>query len=447
MNTLRGFSGTLAGLAVCIGLDVRGQVFTSGFEVWAIGLPVDWLGDQTTISTDDIWQVTGDAYSGSYAVRLVQPVSGLTYFTSEPMHLDSGNHYLLSYWAKGNGVVAPCLFGIDIDGGTFPCETVDVATETWQYYTVEFNCYHTSDIAEIMFILAITYAPDHLMIDDVSLVLNNPPPPPSLSIQQIQTPQGGTSNSPYLGSAVATSGIVTAITLEGYQYYIQNGTGPYSGVLVSEFTGAALQLGDSVRVTGNVSESEGETLLACNNGYELLASGSPMPTPEVLTLPLADREPWEGVLATVENVACLDINTNDSWDGTVNSSVDVVIGAQFFASAVAVGSTYNVTDILHYVWPTDRLEPRAQEDVTEVVGIEEAEREMLRCFPNPASEVIQVELQDGSQKPFVYELIDATGKVASSGITNAGLIDVSQLNEGLYVLRTMGFALRFVVRH
>ncbi|MBK8499455.1 MAG: T9SS type A sorting domain-containing protein [Flavobacteriales bacterium] len=406
------------------------------------------MGAQTTFSIDNLQQVTGDANSGDHAVRLWQPAIGITFFTSEQVHLDSGNYYQVGFWAKGTGIVGPALFDDNSWGGYLTSPNVNVNSATWEYHVREFFCQHTTDSGEVMFIVAITYAPDHLTIDDVTLALNNPPPPLLLSIQQIQTPLDGTDNSPYVGSAVVTSGIVTAINLGGYQFYIQDGTGPYSGVCVSEFTGAALQMGDSVRVTGNVGETgDQETIISCQNGYQLLTSGSPMPAPELLAWPLADLEPWEGVLASVENVTCAQVNGNGSWDGIVNSSADVGVGVLFYTSAVAEGSTYNVTGILHHVWPMDRLEPRVPGDVTEVVGIEELYGAGLQCYPNPANDVVHVQLPDGSQKPFQYELIDATGKVVQSGLAENGQIELAKLSEGLFVLRVLGYSAKLVIRH
>ena len=424
-------------------LSTHAQVFSDGFEEWTGGVPLHWMGAQTTLSIDNVQQVTGDAHSGTYALRFWQPAVGLTHFTSEQVHLDTGNFYQVGFWAKGTGVVASALFDDhDTNQGFLTGATVNVNSTTWQYYVSEFFCQHTTDIGEVIFTLAITYAPDHLMIDDVSLMLNNPPPPPFLSIQQIQTPIGGSDNSPYLGSMVVTTGIVTAITTDGYQFYIQNGTGPYSGVCISEFTGAELQMGDSVRVTGYVVETgDQETQLACNNGFELLASGSPMPAPELLELPLADLEPWEGVLATVENVTCVNINAWGSWDGTVSSSTDLGVGVLFYISAVAEGSTYNVTGIMHYEWPLDKLEPRVQEDVTEVVGVEELSHDQLQISPNPTSDLIHLNIDEINGR-MEYTIADATGRVAKSGsltsnpASGAGqaVLAVDELTNGLYML-------------
>ena len=446
MNCIKFFSGTITGLAFCSAFNAHGQVFTSGFEDWANELPVQWLGDQNTISPDNVMQVTGDAHSGSYAVRLVHPVNGFTYFTSEPFHLDSGNYYQIGFWAKGAGVVAPALFDDNPWGGILTNPTIQVNSETWEYHIGEHFCQHTTDIAEVMFAIAITYAPDHLMIDDVTLILNNPPPPPYLSIQEIQTPVGAGQESPYDGMVVSTSGIVTAIHTTGETFFVQNGTGPYSGLRVDVPNGAPVEVGDSVRVTGTVYETVNETRLYAPMGTEVIAPNRPLPPPELLLLPLGNLEQWEGVLVTVESLTCASTNAQ-GWDGTVGASQDVDVRSFFFSTTADVGHTYNVIGIQRSLGVSSvRIDPRVLEDVTEVVGIEETDNAMMRCFPNPANEVVHLQLPDGSQRPSQFALIDATGKIAVSGLTESGLIDLTAVREGMFVLRTLGYVAKIVIR-
>ncbi|MBK8500661.1 MAG: T9SS type A sorting domain-containing protein [Flavobacteriales bacterium] len=84
--------------------------------------------------------------------------------------------------------------------------------------------------------------------------------------------------------------------------------------------------------------------------------------------------------------------------------------------------------------------------MTEVVGIEELNGAGLQCYPNPANDVVHVQLPDGSQRHFHYELIDATGKLVQSGLAE-GRINVTQVSEGLFVLRVLGYSARLMVRH
>jgi hypothetical protein len=439
----------LAGLAVCGALIANGQIFTSGFEDWNSGFPLHWMGEQTTILIDNVQQVTGDVHSGLYAVRLVQPAIGLTQFTSEPLHLDSGNYYQVGFWAKGSGIIAPALFDDNPWGGILTNPTIQVNSDTWEYHVGEFFCQHTTDIGEVMLTVAITYGPDHLMIDDVSLTLNNPSPPPFLSIQEIQTPLGGSQDSPYVGIEVSTSGIVTAVNTIGDVFFIQNGDGPYSGLRVRQDSGSGLQMGDSVHVTGIVQEIGGaETMLYVTVGSDVLGIERPLPSPVVLALPVSGLEQWEGVLATVENVTCMSVYPDGSWGGTTSGTAtpNVNVGTLFISSNVLAGHTYNVTGVQRNGMFSPRLEPRLPEDVTEVVGIAELEPAGLRCYPNPASDVVNVLLPLGSQRPLHYELFDAIGKLVASGFEEGGQVDVTQLSEGLFVLRIEGYTVRLLIR-
>lgn len=95
-----------------------------------------------------------------------------------------------------------------------------------------------------------------IMIDSVSVSVTTPTPPVVVSIYDIQYATGSPADSPYDGQVVTTSGIVTARILNGPDsaaYFIQDGTGAWNGVYVYD-TDAAVEIGDSVVVTGEVDE-------------------------------------------------------------------------------------------------------------------------------------------------------------------------------------------------
>jgi hypothetical protein len=91
------------------------------------------------------------------------------------------------------------------------------------------------------------------------LVLNRP-----LTIQDVQYSPFGSGFSGYNGYQVTVSGIVTADTsdingnetgtISGPQVYIQNGTGPWSGIKITGTETLTLNRGDNVTVTGTVRE-------------------------------------------------------------------------------------------------------------------------------------------------------------------------------------------------
>ena len=139
-----------------------------------------------------------------------------------------------------------------------------------------------------------------------------------VTIPEIQeVPNPGTNDaSPLLGQRVWTEGIVTAAPGElsdsdGDFMVIQDTAGgPWSGLAVrADFSGLAIERGDTVRLLGEVSEPFNLTQLI--NGEQLEITGTaPLPVPEVLAtsaFPEADTaadvsEQWEGVLIEFQTV-------------------------------------------------------------------------------------------------------------------------------------------------
>src|SRR5690606_5232660 len=98
---------------------------------------------------------------------------------------------------------------------------------------------------------------NHLTIDrvDVEILETGSSHTPVYNIQNT-TSEGG--NSPFEGQQVTTGGIVTATYGEGY--WIQEGTGSWSGLMVSD-PGHGLAMGDSVLISGTVAEIDTVTTL------------------------------------------------------------------------------------------------------------------------------------------------------------------------------------------
>ena len=101
--------------------------------------------------------------------------------------------------------------------------------------------------------------------------------------------------------AVTTEGTVTAVTGSGY--YLQNGTGRFSGVFV--FTGGSPSVGpgDVVNLTAPVEENFGLTRLNLNqSGASANVTGSaPVPGATALDTGEVGQEAYEGVLVNVSN--------------------------------------------------------------------------------------------------------------------------------------------------
>lgn len=145
----------------------------------------------------------------------------------------------------------------------------------------------------------------------------------SMSVQDIQYCPNNGGRSAYEGYDVrGVEGIVTCDTsdIPAFSYtssggtqtsprrvYIQNGQGKGSGIWLSGNPTDILRRGDRVRVMGTVEENFSVTRIniVSTSGINVLSTGNPLPTPEILTTGQIPNstidgdtlvEPWESVL-------------------------------------------------------------------------------------------------------------------------------------------------------
>ncbi|MFM8332577.1 MAG: ExeM/NucH family extracellular endonuclease [Candidatus Methylumidiphilus sp.] len=136
----------------------------------------------------------------------------------------------------------------------------------------------------------------------------------SAALTPVYQIQGGGAASPIVGQSVTTSGIVTKLNNNGF--YLQDPTGDGNantsdGILVFTSTAPTVSVGQSIRVSGTVTEfntgaaANADTLahtvteLTSPTGITVLSAGNPLPSPTTVTLPEAvndDLEKVEGML-------------------------------------------------------------------------------------------------------------------------------------------------------
>jgi hypothetical protein len=189
---------------------------------------------------------------------------------------------------------------------------------------------------------------------------------------------GGSDTSSYIGQAVNVSGVVTAsrgvYTNQGV-FAIQDGQGPFSGIHVFDPTYSVdAQEGDSVTVSGFVSEYSGLTEIYMFVGCYTEHGPGTVPPPTVVTTgtintssTLAER--YEGVLVKVNNVTV----TNDDlgygeWGVNDGSGAAIVDDAAYYAyeplTGDPLGAVIGVLD--HYritTYEGYRIEPRRSADI------------------------------------------------------------------------------------
>jgi hypothetical protein len=158
------------------------------------------------------------------------------------------------------------------------------------------------------------------------LVLNR-----DLTIQDVQYSPFGGGYSGYNGFEVTIQGVVTADTsdINGNEtgtassaaVYMQNGTGPWSGIRIFGTDADNRVRGDNVTVTGPIFENYGVTQIGTTTSgaaITLNSSGNLLPEPKVLSTSEIDglddgtiqAEQWEGVLIKYDNVTVTDENAD-----------------------------------------------------------------------------------------------------------------------------------------
>ncbi len=131
-----------------------------------------------------------------------------------------------------------------------------------------------------------------------------------LTIYDIQYTPYSNGNSPFTGSEVTVTGVVTASAQQGDLGYVyiqdENSLGGWSGILLTQNAGLAnLSRGDKVEVTGTVRESFGHTRLESISNITNAGSGTIEPfylAPDTFTsYSFSSNEQFEGMLIGLIN--------------------------------------------------------------------------------------------------------------------------------------------------
>ncbi|MBT3207318.1 MAG: T9SS type A sorting domain-containing protein [Bacteroidetes bacterium] len=181
----------------------------------------------------------------------------------------------------------------------------------------------------------------------------------NLSSQTIYEIQGQNTSSPFDGQIVSSSGIVTATFSSGY--FIQDGDSAWTGIYVYDNTNFPAN-GDSIAITGEVSEYYELTEIKNISSYSLLSSGNQLPEPILLPTGSLD-ESFEGVLIKVGNANCTNPDLGfGEWELDDGSGPCVIDDLGYAFSPIA-GTAYSVTGPLHFSYDFYKIEPRNSDDV------------------------------------------------------------------------------------
>jgi len=186
------------------------------------------------------------------------------------------------------------------------------------------------------------------------------------AITSIQNIQGTTEDSPFQGQTVSTTGIVTASF--GNDFYIQNGAGVRSGIYVYSSSVFPV-LGDSVIVTGEVSEYNSLTEFAFPEDVFILTSNNPIPEPIAINTGDLANEDYEGVLVQVMNLtvtyATFNFDDYGAWKVNDGTGECIIHNTEegFEYPAVVAEQIGSITGVCNYNFGEWKIDLRIEDDV------------------------------------------------------------------------------------
>jgi hypothetical protein len=413
-------------------------VFQSDLSSWSAGDPTDWMGAATHTVDLAVTEVTVGASYGTSMASLITTGTAHRRFSTQSVTVVPGTAYEIKIWCAGgagelrtgyyynNGSAQyipynPYMDVFALTGGNMTMLTQTVTVPASATTSGEFiiSVINTDNLVGIV-------------IDSVSISATILPPPTITSIYDIQYTMDASGDSPEAGNVVTTSGIVTGVIAFGGdmdRFFIQDGDGAWNGIYVYE-NGYPVALGDSVEVTGTVTEYFGLTELTFVTNVTVVTSGNAQPTPVSINTGDAAQEQYECVLVQVTDAVCS--IADDGFGGfTVNDgSGNRVVDDQVidtYPIVPTVGNAYQVTGIPFLSFSEVKLLPRIAGDivVTGFAGVEE--NNSFTIYPNPANSVIVLNVQPDA----VVRIYSASGSLVYEAIGET-TIDVSNFATGIY---------------
>lgn len=325
----------------------------------------------------------------------------------------------------------------------------------------------------------------------------------ALTIQDVQYSKFGSGYSGYNNYEVTVRGIVTADTsyINGNEtgtasspaVYIQNGSGPWSGIRIFGTEADNTDHGDDVTITGIVNENYGVTQIGTTGSGVVVtvnSTGNTLPEPTTISTAEIDdlpgssvqAEQWEGVLVKVKNVTVNsenadgdpgpdegsggnrnygDILVADTSDSNVR--IDLEDGGRYQeyhnywlpylenkAIRIYQGDTFeSITGIVWYSFSHYKIIPRINEDfVGHVSSVDNNtnaspyQYKLSQNYPNPFNPGTRINYtikEPGMVTLKVYNILGQEVATIVNEVKSAGSyhvnFDASKLSSGIYLYR------------
>lgn len=161
-------SSLVSGISSIVFASSENLLQYGDFEQWEGNKPTGWYGSTSNIDEPDVSKVEGDAQSGNTSVRLMNTSHTHKRFSSQPIALEGGVNYTLTYWVKGSGDIRNAYYyGGSGYSSYSPYTTLN--SSDWEKVEYKFTPTNDEKDAEIIFSLRNT-EDTHIQIDNVVLV-------------------------------------------------------------------------------------------------------------------------------------------------------------------------------------------------------------------------------------------------------------------------------------
>ena len=318
----------------------------------------------------------------------------------------------------------------------------------------------------------------------------------TLKIRDVQYSPYGSGYSSYNGYHVTLSGVVTADTMDfpgklsgtSLMVYMQDGSGPWTGILIGTRGANSTQVqdlvrGDNVTLSGVIIENYGVTTIDSLTSIVVNSSGNTLPSPVTITTgDIAEKsdgtvsaEQWEGVLVDYQNVTVTDDNADGDSGPVSNNYGEIYVNdnsgdtrvelqegnnnhyENLWDAALAndpsniqvkLGSTFSeLRGILYYSYYNYKLIPRHDDDfigfVTDVKkdnGVKPLTYNLSQNYPNPfnPSTIINFSIPKESMVTLkIYNILGQEVKTLVNDSKAPGSYSVSfnasSLSSGIYL--------------
>ncbi len=176
--------------------------------------------------------------------------------------------------------------------------------------------------------------------------------------------QGQMDDSPYENQVVSTTGVVTGNF--GTSYFIQDGYGAWNGLFIYE-SGRNPSVGDSIVITGKITEYYGKTEMTNIEDYYFISANNNLPE-AVIVQTGGVSEKHESILVKVINATCTDANYQADyymWKVNDGSGMLKIHNSSIFEYEPTEGISYNISGPMNYDFDEWKIELRFESDVLE----------------------------------------------------------------------------------